>query len=70
MKKLFVVILISGLCACSSTGSSTKRSVTQEQCDMLEGVERDGCLTELSREQDRARERQKKRALCGTRLDC
>lgn len=70
MKKLFVVILIAGLCACSSTGSSTKRSVTQEQCDMLEGVERDGCLTELSRKQDRERERQKKKALCGTRLEC
>ncbi len=70
MKKLCIFMLVLGLCACSGTGNSSKKSVTQEQCDMLEGIERDGCLTELSRKQDRERERQKKKALCGTRLEC
>lgn len=70
MKRFFVALLITGLCACASNGSPAKKPVTQEQCDMLEGVERDGCLTELSRIQDRERKRQNMKALCGTRLDC
>jgi len=70
MKIFFVALLITGLCACASNGSSAKRSVTQEQCDLLEGVERDSCLRELSLKEHRERERQKKKALCGTRLEC
>lgn len=70
MKKLFLALLITGLCACASNDSPTKKPTTQAQCDILEGVEREGCLRDVSRMQDRERDRQKKKLMCGARLDC
>jgi len=71
MKKLLVVLMVSGLFACATDGTSTtKRPTKKEQCDVLEGAERDGCLREVDRMQEREKERQKKRLLCNSRLDC
>lgn len=71
MKIVIIVLLISGLCACASNDSATKKLSKQEQCELLNSPERESCLSDLERrKEERERDRQKNKVMCNSRLVC